>query len=1098
MAKKSMGKKSMDKTSASIISESMDLSHFNRQDSVQPLLFAPDVSDDETTMGASGGVVESSRFDPVKAKSPELHPETSVPACEQTIWTCQSPSVPSNMEDKMENAISYLSTIDVELSAIPEILLNTIKAELDEVKGPEFVQSEVFIKTAESFLGEPDKAQQNIFDQIDNLQGRHPEEHRALRYSYEIFSFVEGICCMCHDKIARDFIDALSLLLDNYIIFVNELEHSIPLDMGGINSQLHNKPHELLVQLKKCFNVLLKGRGATVSQETCRKAGEAVIETYRGWLAGNGIILEEAVLVYMGSRASAKSVLCKLADFENGKRGYPAKFDGDEKRFFEEVRSVHSIYADAAIIMSEHRTTASCATTVRIDAAPPDAKDVNYLSFEAIAFDNHGISKSRVKHKSGSKLQSPDLELDPHQIPLPKLSVKFNTWVKSANLEDGKLYTSDRKQIHPLSLGAATLVCSPFFDIDQVNADFVNTFNRNHRNPFFKPLVFTYVPTRFLEIIMMKTPRALQTYKEIHKLRLNDFLNIKAINAIDAARRLGIGYVKPTVHFEVTINGIPHLLLSATVGSFSNNDSCAIIDRVRPGIFNLAVRGNKSSKSCLQNPDSCYMGEHLTNEELQAEPGGIGLIVVLDSAVKKEFGDLSKPGDLIKGKCVMPTGFRAMFETIDRMAGRTAEVTGLTVCEFGSTVTVKSSVSAVNAQLTEDKRKNIAQLQAMINLLNKDSQYNKFNKFVCEYFRKLRATINTTADNLGPYLVDNPELLAVYLTYKYKASILSNPFMISPERFVEIVDKKLDPRIHQGTQTQEEFMGLCVDPQKRQKFMECDGRLVMANDKWSYDSETSGVCTTSDYSIIVQNKLKAACKCNNDYTVRTHGIDYLDEAPAKLHVFKTLKDIFLQEAPFVLLKQYKLLTKSSLKARFPSQSIPLQISPEELKENALDPAIIALLKVDIEQNAVDVEKRDCLLTCENVFKGFAHIVDGEIDQEVLSSRDSIGRDQYHSQERNESGCVLDVSCRTVTSVSLSPSSSSPPPSKSFKEEYEIGKTRYFGPNVSKGRGGKGGGTRKKSKIQKRKITRKYKGKNSRHNHTIKNRNIRNYSLRNKQ
>jgi hypothetical protein len=43
-----------------------------------------------------------------------------------------------------------------------------------------------------------------------------------------------------------------------------------------------------------------------------------------------------------------------------------------------------------------------------------------------------------------------------------------------------------------------------------------------------------------------------------------------------------------------------------------------------------------------------------------------------------------------------------------------------------------------------------------------------------------------------------------------------------------------------------------------------------------------------------------------------------------------------------------------------------------------------------------------------------------------------------------------------------------------------------------------GGTRKKSKIQKRKITRKYKGKNSRHNHTIKNRHIRNYSLRNKQ
>jgi hypothetical protein len=51
---------------------------------------------------------------------------------------------------------------------------------------------------------------------------------------------------------------------------------------------------------------------------------------------------------------------------------------------------------------------------------------------------------------------------------------------------------------------------------------------------------------------------------------------------------------------------------------------------------------------------------------------------------------------------------------------------------------------------------------------------------------------------------------------------------------------------------------------------------------------------------------------------------------------------------------------------------------------------------------------------------------------------------------------------------------------------------------NKGRKGHRGGTRKKSKIQKRKITRKYKGKTSRHNHTIKNRHIRNYSLRNKQ
>jgi hypothetical protein len=1126
-------------------SESSELAHY-------PLLDME--SDDESH--------ESPELNP-----PELNPVTSVPASPYNMNKYPSPSPPSNV-NTVSGSTSFLSTMEGWLHAIPDVLSGTI---LKETANPELAA--IIKQKAEEMLSQPDEAQKNIFDQIEGIL--NPELKQAVRYSYEIYSCVQALCCMAHDKIAMAFIQMLKKILSHYVDFVKGLEG------GSQEKRFHSgKMLQTLVRkLQESFNGSFPEKGfKTVGQETCRAAGELIIEIYCEWLKRYGIVVEPPVIACMISRAAAKRV---LEECKEQKREKSVPDDRTpEQIFYRVIMDSDCILPDSVPVMDKKRLGGSDGLS-RIDASPLPNNDAVFLCFqgqEAIfpstpplaSHKSDSSSKTSRKTKQdlqpkglSFKRQSLETELVPLSDETPELLAKFNVFDSSKDdwvLHLGANRDNKSIPIPHLSCGIAFLTCVPFFDIDRVDSKFFNIFKKNHNNPFFKPLQLTYMPTALFES-MVKNPKRRTMLIEDFEKQLNPFLSRFASTAKKQAHMLGLEYVTPTVYKRVTKDGILQTLVGVTAGTFSNDTSSAIISRVNPEIFNSAARGRTSAAGCIKQAacDFCYMGQDMTDDELQREADSAGLIVVVTSAVNKEFGDLAKALELLKARAVIPasTPFVTLYATGDHMAGTAACLPGLRVCTYGATVIVRTSVDAVNEKLTMEIRKTIAELQAKMIILSGDTLgENHLYKKLQLWFKDYRSKIKSATDGAVKQLMGGRqdlavELLPALLTYMYKLEKFDHDnYLVAQSRFDEIVKTKLNHKTHLGTQSELDFLSLVVNQEKLREVMDFDGLLAMASEKLEYVTPSGIRMSKDELMPLVKNEIEKMCNCNDSFTSYIDRVYSIDEKGATEYVIDRLKEIFVKLPLFSLLQRYNsFISNQEIRVNFKDADITVSMC---YIKPALDEVVIKLLKADILKNTTRRKYRtQCVFHAKSIFKNL-QIEDALTQDEIefLQAYDSVGRGEAHAENLTQES-VLDQGCHVegiidTTGVAVKRFKSQKgewvdeEALAHFKEirrreeareaaareaaarEAEAAAAREAAAVVAaankllqskklaqqdliraqkqetKYYKGRRGGTRKKSKIQKRKITRRYKGKNSRHNHTIKNRNIRNYSLRNKQ
>ena len=960
----------------------------------------------------SGESAPSPRLDAESDDEPpelesKLHPVASVEASPCHMDKYQEPSPPSHVAS-VSGSMSFLSTMEGWFHSIPELFHTTILKEADTLELADAIESQ-----AEELLSKPEVAQKNIFDQIEGIQD--PEKKQALRYSYEIYSCVQALCCMAHDKIAMAFIQMLKKILKHYVGFVKGIEGDSQEKRFHSGRMLQT----LVTELQKSFETSFRDRGfKTVGQETCRAAGELTITKYCEWLQGHGIVVEPPLIACMISRAAAKSVL------EQCREKRRQMYDSDEgsspeQKFYRVIMDSDGIIPDSVPVMDEKKLVGSDGLSI-IDASPLPNYDAVFLCFQGQEAKFHSKPHSSVvkrdtslkaSGKSSVKRQSTQAKIVLLSDETPELLAKFNVFDSSNEEEDEDKWLlhlgADRANksipIPHLSCGIAFLTCVPFFDIDKVDSKFFKIFKKNHNNPFFKPLQLTYMPTALFESMVKDSNKRKRLIEDFEK-RLNSFLSRIATTAEEQAGALGLEYVTPTVYRRVTKDGILQTLVSVTAGTFSNDTSSSIISRVNPEIFNSAARGRTSAAGCIKKAefDFCYMGQDMTDDELQREAESSGLVVVTITAANKEFGDLAKALELHKAMAVIPGPFVTLFATGDHMAGTAACLTGLRVCTYGATVIVRTAVDAVNEKLTTKIRGTIAALQAKMIVLDKTHGEHYLYEKLQSWFKNYRAEVKKSINGAVKELkrgrsVLAVELLPALLTYMYKLEKFDDDdYLVTQQRFDEIVRTKLNHKTHLGTQSELDFISLVVNPEELRKVMAFDGLLMMASEKMEYVTPTGAQLKTDDLMPFVKNEIDELCKCNGSFTTYHGNVFTIDEPNATAYAIDILEEIFIKLPLFSLLQRYKtFISQKELLVNFKDAKIT--VSMPDMKV-ALDKAVKKLLKADILTNTKRSEYRhECVTHAESIFESLEIDARTQEEKEFLQAYDSVGRGEDHAR-----------------------------------------------------------------------------------------------------
>jgi hypothetical protein len=533
------------------------------------------------------------------------------------------------------------------------------------------------------------------------------------------------------------------------------------------------------------------------------------------------------------------------------------------------------------------------------------------------------------------------------------------------------------------------------------------------------------MPTALFESMVKNTIRR-TILIEAFERRLNPFLSSIASTAKEQADMLELDYVTPTVYKRVTKDGIPQTLVGVTAGTFSNDTSSAIISRVNPEIFNSAARGRTYAAGCIKLAacDFCYMGQDMTDAELQEDADSAGLIVVVTSAFNKEFGDLAKALELLKARAVIPGPFVTLYATGDHMAGTAAcRLPGLRVCTYGATVIVRTSVNAVNEKLTKEIRGTIAMLQSKMIVLDKQKGknylYEKLQSWFKDYREQVKSSIKSTVKKLkGDRSVIAAELLPALLIYVYKLEIFDrDKFLVDKTRFREIVTKKLNHQTHLGTQSELDFLSLVVNQEKLREVMEFDGLWTMALEPLEYVTESGAKLKKDDLMPFVKNEIDELCKCNGSFTSYMGGVFSIDKKAATAHVIDRLEEIFIKLPLFSLLQRYDtFISQEELRVNFKDAAIT--VSMRDMKA-ALDAAVKKLLKADILKNTKRHEYRhECVIHAESIFGPLGIDVAAVTDEEreFLQAYDSVGRGEAHAETLTQES-ELDQVCH-VTAESI--------------------------------------------------------------------------------
>jgi hypothetical protein len=1016
----------------------------------------------------------------------------------------QEPSVRRISDDDDDGVATSMYNILEELLGLFQGVVNYCREEVEaRTIG---VDRESIERIATALMSDEAPEIEGMFAQFDKKTADQREE---LYFAFRLYMLVQGFCCICHDRLARDVKDFLIGILSDYRVTVD----------GQANHNLTSLYERLSRQFTESFS---KGSGATVSQPTCRVAGEHMIRIFREWLRDNyNIVLDDSVIIHMKTRIATKKIIADISSEDS--------VEEEDKPLQEFVLSLSAAMFDAMNNVFPDKSVGDIGTT-SMDAAAV-SKDAPLLTFQSCSF-------NPPQHKKPQKTSVP--------ASVPALVPRACLW----DSRDDTMYPDTEKMIAPLSMGPVTVVSLLAFDPDIVDRAFMEIVKKNTKSQLWTPVVLMFgLADHFI------TDRdTMQEADDFYSNKFKDFLIRVRDLAKKEADRLKLSEVcsglTTDVPQYVMINGQKCVLLSASFGPMSVNMTTNIIKAVIPKV-ELGVRGGGGcSKQKISGVVYMGMGQGARSEKLSNRNGltPLGKIVATIGLMLKQFGDESKLYSLLLIRIL--TGWPlGMFGTVDTMAATQYALFGSTMLVAGETITVRRPASSL--ETPRALREEIAELQARFQiytskLADKDLYNDLKHKF--DTFCKLAVadTMLPAIEKLTQKGINNSRLPSLISALVFCDVLSCRDPLVSKKRVVAITTRPFDRAIHGATASKEEFPSLFLQPNTSKCLTECVGTLGSSLDthrkQWVYVGADGSPVPECDFSQYVER------------TIRAELEGHCTESDEKSILARYKELIELEGGVFTLLKQKdnfetkeKAQAALTLGSRRTLRSDTLSFDYATIISESLDPWILTVLEKYIIENTTgemgvnqSVSWRDmCLTIVRNHFKRVQKLV---IPQDSISlSQEARERDFIDGHiiaDDDGRGLSVSVPCSQQTEygditpkkpkVQITPVSPAfrvpaaaalpvavrssiqslvnPNPNAALlglrraqaqQQRNRQGKGQGKGQGQGPGKG-RGGGTRKKSKIQKRKITRKYKGKTSRHNHTIKNRHIRNYSLRNKQ
>ncbi len=788
-----------------------------------------------------------------------------------------------------------------------QFLENIIRATESHIESPEFKQNvEAIMKRIETNI-----PIQNIFLQFD----KRPDQE-MLYTSYRLFLLAQGVCCICHDRMTRSIIEFLEKILKNYkdrVVTYN-------------NPRLSQLYDRLIASFSNSFSTTRQG-AATVSQSTCRAAGQKMIDVYRGWLNEQGISVDIPLPVYTATRFDGKCFLASIGGAD------VAQLPEAEQRACDIIRASIYVMSDAVgdLVKGEGLT---CVGVTTIDASKGGSMNDRVL-FETLNYELSKEAKSKSSLKSSSS--SP---------PLKELVVKCCVWDKRKDQGSRKVMKSNLR-LRPLSYGAASLVCVSSYNLDSIDDDFMEKLQKNHTSDFFKPYVLMYQPTESLNLENKKCYDAAEKFKrDVDRFqRENDaFIRSEAVRL----HLTGV-YQQPPIEHDVMIHGRPHRLVSVSLGSVSNNDTGGELSKMVSGM-GASQRGAGFSARTKEN--FVYLGKGFG---IGQKPSGKDEFATLrEIAVSillflKQFGDDSKIDALNKVTSVMGTDTTGTLASVDCMAVTTACAFGHMPCILVSPTNITVYGSSSNLKIPDELKKDISELQARI------ATFMKMNPDIpttTDLHEKLKAQAILDLKKISQYMIE-PNVNEMFETLSEEncenlPSILSgllfldyldrDDFLTNPATFHKILTEPFNRAVHGPITGLDELAELFANAERLKQFLGCVDLLQSSYSKkyWKIPGYTN---PTPNFV----EKLKSVVAEHRKDVV---GVN-IEEI--KSMVKSTIES---ETDPWLLFLQRKnfdnAVPKSNLSTR--SSAVAQDIDYGEFKKTVVDPKCKALLELHITSN----------------------------------------------------------------------------------------------------------------------------------------------------
>ena len=627
-------------------------------------------------------------------------------------------------------------------------------------------------------------SQQKIIESMFTAFDKH-ESRNTLYAGYRVYLLVYSCCCICHDRIARVIVEALMTDLISFQALT-----------GHDTKELCEK---LISVYKSTFNTSRGGN--SVSQSTCRKAGETVIQIFRDWLNKHGVPLDESVVIYMKDRFEAKQTIAKMQDIIDGSSGM-AEDDNDNSLLFKFMtENHHSVFDAVGNILKKYAVSIGKPT---IDAARTNVVGAPFVVFESCSF---------------QPVSSPTLG---------KQYVSLTETASIWNATDYTLTTPNGKQIPSLNVGVAALVSLLPFDLTKVNRHVIDILNKNPNSRFFTPVMLHYRHSGLMKRVAQSDQdeffHIAKSYFDAHNRECSfEFKKLFRGSTYD-----NFCTVENTdLPSHVVIDGHQFTLVAVSRKELSNNVTGKNIDEVFPSVLSQGLRGQGCGDAC---GDIVFMGQGKQLRDKDGNPTPIGLVVAAINWWAKQFGDLSKEFLLLLIHIL--TGQKmGLFATPDRMAATDFGIHGPTMVVAGNIIEVRALASSL--EIDEELQIAIAKLQARIEMYIDKNGEDSLNQLLMSTYKEDITLLKEKLNNLIRQQIETKKRNAVPGVIATCAFVdtLSEPMdLVVPKEQQEIYCKsKLDRAIHRAvTVDTDTFFNLFQRPDVYPTLVSCVGNLQSA------------------------------------------------------------------------------------------------------------------------------------------------------------------------------------------------------------------------------------------------------------------------------